>query len=107
MKPLVLLVLVLVLCSTVTTAQVPRSMSYQGVLTDSTGTPKPDGSYALTVRVTVCVPEMLVTAGEMNSDTDPPPTAAELTVSVEVDERLDLPLTLVSWPYTAIVDPLE
>ena len=29
-------------------AQIPRTISYQGVLTDSTGTPKPDGSYSFT-----------------------------------------------------------
>ncbi len=51
MKRLVLLVLVLVLCSNFSPAQVPRSMSYQGVLTDTTGAPKPDGSYAFTFRL--------------------------------------------------------
>jgi hypothetical protein len=49
---------------------------------------------------------MLEAAGDMNNDTEPLPTAAELMASVEVDERLVLPFTLVAWPYTAIVEPL-
>lgn len=32
-------------------AQVPRTMSYQGMLTDNFGTPIPDGIYSLTVRL--------------------------------------------------------
>ena len=32
-------------------AQVPRLVSYQGVLTDTLGTPKPDGPYQLTFRL--------------------------------------------------------
>ncbi len=32
-------------------AQVPRTLSYQGVLTDSSGTVVPDGSYSLTFRL--------------------------------------------------------
>jgi len=51
MKPFLLLVLVLMLCGSFATAQIPRSMSYQGVLTDSVGVPKPDGSYAFTFRL--------------------------------------------------------
>ena len=31
--------------------QVPRTLSYQGVLTDATGTPKPDGVYDFTIRL--------------------------------------------------------
>jgi trimeric autotransporter adhesin len=50
MKPAILLV-VLVLCVAMSSAQIPRTMSYQGVLTDSTGAPKPDGSYSFTFRL--------------------------------------------------------
>ncbi|OGU18590.1 MAG: hypothetical protein A2059_00500 [Ignavibacteria bacterium GWA2_55_25] len=32
-------------------AQIPRTLSYQGVLTDTSGVPKPDGSYTLTFRL--------------------------------------------------------
>lgn len=32
-------------------AQIPRTLSYQGVLTDSLGNPKPDGSYSITFRL--------------------------------------------------------
>ncbi len=34
-----------------TQAQIPRRLSYQGLLTDSAGTPKPDGLYTLTFRL--------------------------------------------------------
>jgi trimeric autotransporter adhesin len=51
MKQVLLLVLVLVLCRTFATAQIPRSMSYQGVLTDSVGVPKPEGAYPFTFRL--------------------------------------------------------
>lgn len=32
-------------------AQVPRLLSYQGVLSDTSGTPRPDGAYAMTFRL--------------------------------------------------------
>lgn len=32
-------------------AQIPRTLSYQGVLSDTSGVPKPDGSYTLTFHV--------------------------------------------------------
>ena len=32
-------------------AQIPRTISYQGVLTDATGKPAPDGNYSLTFRL--------------------------------------------------------
>jgi len=32
-------------------AQIPRTLSYQGVLSDTSGVPKPDGSYTLTFRL--------------------------------------------------------
>jgi hypothetical protein len=31
--------------------QIPRTLSYQGVLTDSAGAPKPDGEYSFTFRL--------------------------------------------------------
>ena len=36
---------------TILRAQVPRALSYQGVLTDSVGRPKPDGSYSFAFRL--------------------------------------------------------
>ncbi|MBI5020538.1 MAG: hypothetical protein HZB59_03800 [Ignavibacteriales bacterium] len=36
---------------TLTYAQIPRTLSYQGVLTDSLGNPKPDNSYNITFRL--------------------------------------------------------
>ena len=45
---LVVLVVLSVLCAF---AQVPRQLSYQGVLTDTLGVPRPDGSYAMTFRL--------------------------------------------------------
>jgi len=32
-------------------AQIPRALSYQGVLTDNAGNPRPDGSYSFTFRL--------------------------------------------------------
>ncbi|MGH7599281.1 MAG: hypothetical protein ACREOI_23225 [bacterium] len=32
-------------------AQIPRTLSYQGVLTDNAGNPRPDGSYSFTFRL--------------------------------------------------------
>jgi hypothetical protein len=32
-------------------AQIPRTLSYQGILSDTLGTPKPDGTYAITFRL--------------------------------------------------------
>ena len=51
MKPFVLLVVGLVLYSAISSAQIPRTMSYQAVLTDSTGAPKSDGPYLFTFRL--------------------------------------------------------
>lgn len=52
MKPtfVVLLIAATVLCQTAT-ADVPRTMSYQGFLTDGGGAVVPDGSYSLTFRI--------------------------------------------------------
>lgn len=47
----VLGVCVILLLPDSATAQIPRSVSYQGVLTDSSGVPKPDGSYLFTFRL--------------------------------------------------------
>ena len=41
---------VLILCMAAQ-GQIPRTLSYQGVLTDNLGDPKPDGSYSLTFRL--------------------------------------------------------
>jgi len=46
----VLLFVVANLCST-SRGQIPRTLSYQGVLTDSLGNPKPDGTYSFTFRL--------------------------------------------------------
>jgi len=46
------LLFALTLCSLSTlVAQSPRTISYQGVLTDSLGNPNPDGTYAMTFRL--------------------------------------------------------
>jgi hypothetical protein len=47
------IVVFLALCVTVTrtSAQIPRTLSYQGILSDTLGTPKPDGLYAITFRL--------------------------------------------------------
>jgi hypothetical protein len=43
--------LAVLICSQISYAQIPRMLSYQGVLTDSLGNPKPDGTYSLTFRL--------------------------------------------------------
>ncbi len=48
---ILLLTLLLALCVGLMNAQIPRTLSYQGVLTDSLGNPKPDGSYTFTFRL--------------------------------------------------------
>ncbi|MEK9137634.1 MAG: hypothetical protein AAB393_10970, partial [Bacteroidota bacterium] len=50
----VLIILVTLVCALLpqdSQAQIPRTLSYQGVLSDSLGTPKPDGEYSLTFRL--------------------------------------------------------
>ena len=48
-KNLYRLISILIVLFTATAySQIPRTISYQGVLTDSTGSPKPDGSYSFT-----------------------------------------------------------
>lgn len=52
MKPLFCLIMLLGLSlSTQLTAQVPNKISYQGLLTTSSGAPVPDGSYDLTFKI--------------------------------------------------------
>ena len=46
-----LLATILVLGATFAQAQVPRTLSYQGVLTDTLGHPRPDGTYSFTFRL--------------------------------------------------------
>ncbi|RCK73944.1 MAG: Phage tail fiber protein [Ignavibacteriae bacterium] len=48
---LLFVILLLSLCSLLSIAQIPRTISYQGVLTDSLGNPKPDGMYTFTFRL--------------------------------------------------------
>lgn len=45
------LALAMLLCVRQALAQIPRTLSYQGVLTDTVGSPKPDGSYSFTFRI--------------------------------------------------------
>ncbi len=47
----ILITLLLFLFTMAGLAQIPRTLSYQGVLTDSLGNPKPDGTYNLTFRL--------------------------------------------------------
>ena len=51
MKALLSFLLVVLLVSASAEAQTPRTISYQGVLCDATGQPRPDGSYAITFRL--------------------------------------------------------
>jgi hypothetical protein len=46
-----LLCVLLFLCTLPLFAQIPRTFSYQGILTDSSGAPKPDGTYLMTFRL--------------------------------------------------------
>lgn len=47
----ILTILPLLLFAMAGLAQIPRTISFQGVLTDSLGNPKPDGTYTLTFRI--------------------------------------------------------
>lgn len=51
MKHLIALFLAVILICSVGTSQVPKTISYQGVLTDAAGANVPDGSYSLTFKV--------------------------------------------------------
>ncbi|MCX8050761.1 MAG: hypothetical protein N3B17_02565, partial [Chlorobi bacterium] len=51
MKRLLAVVAALVVGAVVASAQVPRVLSYQGILTDSQGRILPDGEYTLTIRL--------------------------------------------------------
>jgi len=48
---LVVVALMVIAVAARTAAQVPRTLAYQGVLTDTLGHPKPDGSYSLSFRL--------------------------------------------------------
>src|SRR3989337_1668208 len=48
---LYLLITVLILFAEITFGQVPKTISYQGVLTDASGTNVPDGNYDLTFKL--------------------------------------------------------
>ncbi len=51
MRRLPVLAVIASLFSALALSQVPRTLSYQGLLTDSLGTPKPDNAYNLTFRL--------------------------------------------------------
>lgn len=53
MKLLCISIALVAFCAVLTPAwsQIPRTLSYQGVLTDSLGVPKPDGTYSITFRL--------------------------------------------------------
>ncbi len=51
MNRLVLLVLAIVFGLRPSFAQIPHTLSYQGILADTAGTPKPDGNYSFTFRL--------------------------------------------------------
>jgi hypothetical protein len=44
------LALLVFCCASVTVAQIPRTIGYQGILTDTLGNPKPDGRYTILFR---------------------------------------------------------
>jgi hypothetical protein len=46
-----LLVVLVMLAAVTAQAQIPRTISYQGVLCDASGNPKPDNSYQMTFRI--------------------------------------------------------
>jgi hypothetical protein len=48
---LIYLFLATMLCSLTSSAEILRTLAYQGVLTDTLGNPKPDGSYGFTFRL--------------------------------------------------------
>ncbi|MBI4546650.1 MAG: hypothetical protein HY707_01615, partial [Ignavibacteriae bacterium] len=48
---LILVLLALLFAIAELHAQIPRTLSYQGVLTDTLGSPRPDGSYQFTFRL--------------------------------------------------------
>jgi hypothetical protein len=52
MKSIIFFVLFLVIADTqFTLAQIPQTMSYQGILTGTSSTPVPDGTVSLTFRL--------------------------------------------------------
>lgn len=51
MRKLVFAIVVMVVWMSLAQAQIPRLISYQGVLTDTLGVPRPDGTYSFTFRL--------------------------------------------------------
>ncbi|HXG00185.1 MAG TPA: hypothetical protein VNL69_05330 [Bacteroidota bacterium] len=51
MNPFKRLCLALIVLTQFALAQIPRTISYQGVVTDTLGNPKPDGTYSFTFRL--------------------------------------------------------
>lgn len=51
LKTCAYLLVTMLLAQSVALAQIPRTLTYQGVLTDTAGNPKPDGNYAFTFRL--------------------------------------------------------
>ena len=51
MKQLILTISIILVTTLPSTAQVPQTVSYQGVLTDGLGTPVADSNYDLTFRI--------------------------------------------------------
>ena len=45
----IMLLMMIIVASSM--AQIPRLVSFQGVLSDTLGNPKPDGSYSITFRL--------------------------------------------------------
>ena len=50
-KPVSFLPICILFAMNLSTAQIPRTISYQGLLADTAGTPKPDGTYNFTFRL--------------------------------------------------------
>ena len=50
-KPVVVLLVSILFALSLSTAQIPHTLSYQGILADSSGAPKPDGAYNFTFRL--------------------------------------------------------
>src|SRR5512135_2032500 len=51
MRRLPVIAMITALSAVIAFSQIPRKLSYQGLLTDSLGTPKPDNLYDLTFRL--------------------------------------------------------
>lgn len=51
LKLLVAMTFTVITATSLVTAQIPRTISYQGVLTDNSGNPLPDGSHSVDIRI--------------------------------------------------------